>query len=487
MKELLQEYPIFFSILQILYVVGVLALAVKIIMDTRRTSKTLAYLLLVVFLPIVGVIVYFVFGVNYRKTRFFSFKIKYNQEVYDDIRQKIRAAHDKALADRPDIQEKFRSTVDFLARATQSPLINGNHVQLLQNGEEKFPKVFEVLSNAKHHIHLEYYIYEADDIGKQLAELLMQKAKEGVTVRFLYDDFGSSGMRKKLRKRLEEAGVHVSPVNKVRFKLFANRINYRDHRKIIVVDGQHAFTGGINVADKYINPNDSRYWRDVHLYIRGAGAFYFQYLFLTGWMFATKKMLKPENGFFFSGEPDAAGKTIQVAASGPDTTPAIMMTTVSAIYSAKKRILLATPYFIPTEPVMNAIKQQSLAGVEIFLLAPERGDSAVVNAAAFSYFEDLLSWNVRIWLYQKGMMHAKTMVVDDDFACVGTANLDIRSHELNFEVNTLIYDKEISEQLAESFMADLQESREIKLHEWQQRPKLKIVFENLARLLSPLM
>ncbi|MEG1284069.1 MAG: phospholipase D-like domain-containing protein, partial [Lactococcus sp.] len=260
--------------------------------DTKTTSKTLAYLMLIVFLPFVGIIIYFVFGVNYRKNKFYTFKIEGNDEVFRRGLQYVKETHYATLNSRKEELDKFITTINFLYHSGFSPLTQENEVEVLVNGEEKFAKVFEVIKKAKHHIHLEYYIYENDDIGNKLADLLVLKAKNGVVVRFLYDDMGSGKIGKKLLNRLKEAGVETSPVNKITFRVFANRVNYRDHRKIIIVDGKEVFTGGINVSDKYINPNSKQYWRDIHLYIKGNGAFYFQYLFLSNWTFATEKIPK---------------------------------------------------------------------------------------------------------------------------------------------------------------------------------------------------
>ena len=489
MQEFLDRYHIVILIIEWLYYILTIALAGKIIMDTKTSSKTLAYLMLIVFLPFVGIAIYFIFGVNYRKNRFYSFKIERNEELYQRIKQIIQEEHHSVLKENGDWLKKYRSTTEFLYSDNYSPLTSGNHVEVLKNGEEKFPKVKEILQQAKHHIHLEYYIYNNDIIGNEIAEILIQKAKEGVVVRFLYDDFGSSKLTKQFLKKLNEGGLETSPVNKVRYKLLANRINYRDHRKIVIVDGLHVFTGGVNVSDKYINPNPTptQYWRDTHLYIKGKSAFYFQFLFMSNWMFATEKMLPITADYFDSGHVVYGNTIVQGSSSGPDTRPSIMMSTTSAIYSANERIYITTPYFIPTESILFSIKQQALAGVDVRLLVPKEGDSRIVNAAAYSYYRELLESNVKIYFYTKGFVHAKTMLVDHDFSCVGTANMDVRSQELNFEVNTLVYNQEVNSKLYNLFLEDLQNSEEVTLDQWNKRSKMYVFFEHLARLLSPLM
>lgn len=484
-KDFFDQFPYILVGLEVLYLIGIIFLAGKIIMDTRNTSKTLAYIMLIIFLPVVGIIIYFVFGVNYRKNKFYTFKIERNEQVYEAVSAYIKETHDKTLENHNEEIDQFLTTVNFLYNAGHSPLSQGNHAEVLINGEGKFEKVFEVLEKAVHHIHLEYYIYDNDEIGNRLADLLIKKAGEGVIIRFLYDDMGSGKIGKKLLKRLKTGGVEVSPVNKITFRLLANRVNYRDHRKIIIVDGAEVFTGGINVSDKYINPNPQQYWRDVHLYMKGEAAFYFQFLFFSNWIFATEKI--PEiSQLYFKKSKEEGTSLIQTAASGPDTKPSIMLSTSSAVLSAKKRIYIVTPYFIPVETVLNAIKQAAVSGVDVRLMVPKSGDSVIVNAAAYSYYEELMQNNVKIFFYKKGFIHAKTMIIDDNFSSVGTANMDVRSQELNFEVNALVFDKKINEKLQDLFHEDMNDCEEISLVSWRKRPKYKVFFEHLARLLSPL-
>lgn len=487
MKEFLDQSPYILLIVEVIYFAAVVLLAGKIIMDTKTTSKTLAYLLLIIFIPVIGIIIYFVFGVNYRKNKFYNFKFEINEEIYRDIQNYIEKTHSESLNILGSQLREYITTINFLYNAAHSPLSTKNEVEILVNGEEKFAKVFECIRKAKHHIHLEYYIYENDVIGNQLAELLILKAKEGLVVRFLYDAMGSGKIGKKMIKKLQDAGVKVSPVNKITFKFFANRVNYRDHRKIIIIDGKEVFTGGINVSDKYINPNSQQYWRDIHLYIKGNSAFYFQFLFLTNWVFATEKIPQLSKDYFDYDDEYAGNKLVQVAASGPDTSPVIMLSTSSAILTAKKRVYIVTPYFIPVETILNAINQVAQAGLDVRLMVPEKGDSVIVNSAAYSYYEGLLENKVRIFFYKKGFIHSKTMIVDDGFSSVGTANMDVRSQELNFEVNTLIFDQETNKKLEAIFLEDMKDSRELSLSEWRKRPKYKVFFEHLGRLLSPLM
>jgi len=456
-------------------------------MDTRTVSKTLAYLLLILFLPVAGVVIYLVFGVNYRKNRFFSYKLEQNQKLREELEPYMFQTHQKVSDSNLRVSGKYRHSTDFLFEAIQSPLTDGNVLELLNNGEEKFERLFSVIRTARHHIHLEYYIWENDTIGNALADLLIEKAKNDVQVRVIFDDFGSRSIRDSVAIRMRKAGVEIEPFNRVTYRLLANRLNYRNHRKLVIVDGEHVFVGGINVADRYINTEGQRYWRDTHLYIRGPGVFYFQYLFFSNWQYITGHMPGIDEEYFTHRRIDEANRLVQVAASGPDTQPNITLSTISAIYAAEKRIYISTPYFIPLEAISEALVQVATAGLDIRILVPRKGDSRLVNAAAYSYYEELLQAGIKVYFYERGFLHTKSMLIDHDFSMLGTANLDVRSQELNFEVNALIFDRELNAHLERNFREDVKQATPIDLEEWQDRPRLKIFFENLARLLSPLL
>ncbi len=274
--------------------------------------------------------------------------------------------------------------------------------------------------------------------------------------------------------------------------MLANRMNYRDHRKIIVVDGEYGFVGGINVDDRYINNGKNKlFWRDTHLMIRGQAVAGLQYVFIGDWNFCSGRRIEFVDRYFpplvdeNGNKPDSL---VQIVAGGPDSElAAIMLAYMAAISSARKRLYITTPYFIPNETVMNSIKFAALKGVDVRLLVPGISDSRLVNAASSSNYEELLEVGVRIYRYQKGFVHAKTMVADDNMSVVGTANMDIRSYDLNFEINALVYDRMLNEELAAVFMADLEESIELNLEEWKNRSKVIKFGETLTRLVSPLL
>jgi cardiolipin synthase len=481
------------SIYEIAYFIVLVLVCTRIIYDARSPAKTLAYLLFVVFLPIAGMAFYFSFGINYRKRKIYSKKIIDDDNLARKITDSILTSSLETYREHLSFLQSHRELAYMLAKDSMSALTGNNKVDLLVNGEHKFPEVLAALENAKHHIHLEYYIFENDEIGKAIEDVLVRKAKEGVEVRFIYDDFGSRSIRKNLAKRLKNAGVKAFPFYKVLFILLANRLNYRNHRKIIVIDGSVGFVGGINVSDRYINKNDNPtqiFWRDTHLRIEGPGVNYLQYLFLCDWNFCADDHLHPNKIFF----PPATSltvkddKVVQIAASGPDSdTPTILYSVLEAINLGTREILITTPYFIPGESIMDALIVASLGGVSVKILVPYKSDSVIVNAAARTYYDELIGAGVKIYLYKKGFIHAKTMVVDNKISIVGTANMDHRSFDLNFEVNAIVYDADLASELSTIFYNDLQDAEEIDVTQWNSRPAYNQLIEKTARLISSLL
>lgn len=478
-------------LLEIVYTLIVIAACLRIIYDTRSTTKTLAYLMLAVFLPVLGIIIYFCVGTNYRKRKLYSKKIVQDEQMQLNIKEQIYQESKKIWDTVPQEILKYQKLVRLLLNDGMSFLSGNNKIDILLNGEQKFPAVISALRQAKHHIHIEYYIFEDDEIGNTIKDILIEKAKEGVRVRLIYDDFGSRSIRKRVIPELLAAGVEAYPFYKVLFIALANRLNYRNHRKIIVIDGCIGFTGGINVSDRYINSKNSGnevYWRDTHVKIIGSGVYYLQYLFICDWNFCADASLGPMPGFFCEPEEGPGDALVQIAASGPDSdNPTILFSLIQAIGMAEKEILITTPYFIPGESLLDALVVAALSGVKVILLVPDQSDSRMVAAAARSYYGDLMQAGVEIYQYEKGFIHSKTVVSDQQLSVIGTANMDNRSFELNFEVNAVIYDNQTAEEMTRVFYLDLEDSRKIDPEEWEKRPLYKQLPEKLSRLLSPLL
>lgn len=482
-----------YLILIILYIVILAVVLLRIMFETHSNSKALAYILLCIFIPVLGIIFYMAFGINYWVKKRYSQKMLGNSGVLQHLKKEIIHFEKGSMNTSLLSVEQHAELAAMLTRDLGSPLTGSNHTLLLKNGELKFPELLNAMQKAKHHIHLEYYIYECDETGLSIIELLMEKAKQGVMVRFIYDDFGSPGIKKKTEQRMRSAGIEIHPFHKVRFYLLANRLNYRNHRKIVVIDGHTAFTGGINVSDKYVNKGvpGKMYWRDTHVMIKGPAVYYMQYIFITDWNFCSDKPLNADASYF--GDAGDSGDTqqdsfVQIAASGPDSPlPSVLYSLLQAIYLAREEILITTPYFIPGDSLLDALCVAAMSGLKVKLLVPGISDSKFVNAASRSYYNMLLEAGVEIYLYQKGFVHAKTMITDAKLSMIGTANMDHRSFELNFEVNAIIYDSNFAKQLRELFFADLDDAVKINKEEWLSRSWPQQLPEKIARLLSPVL
>lgn len=464
---------------------------IRIVLDTGNSPKAMSYLLLAVTLPVVGSLAYFVLGVNYRKRKIYSKKLKATNQLLQSIRQKSVAATELLIArDAPQLGG-HAELAELLLNEAREP-ISLNRVTLLNNGEEKFPAVLKDMEAAQDYIHIEYYIYEDDAIGNQIKDLLIRKAQAGVKVRFIYDDFGSRSLRKNFIQELKTGGVEAAPFYKVRWPFFASRLNYRNHRKIIVIDGHTGYVGGINVSDRYINTASGNqvYWRDTHVRIEGPAVWSLQYPFLADWNFCTRQRLNPDERLFPPTRVSLAGarEMVQIVAGGPDyPRSGIMLSFFTAIAGASERIYLTSPYFIPNTSILDALRKAALSGKDVRILVPGESDSGFVNAASRSYYLELLECGVKIYMYKKGFVHAKTLVVDDCLSFVGTANMDNRSFDLNFEINAVIYGREFCEQLAGLFLKDIADSKLISLQTWRRRNKWQLLGDRIARLFSPLL
>ena len=473
----------------IIYLTILVSVCIRIIFKTHSTNKTLAYLLFCTFIPVIGIIFYITFGVNYWKIKRYNKKSDADKKLLLNIEQHIKQFSEVTLISTDDAVKQNAELSSMLLMDLGSPLTAGNKIKLLINGENKFPDMLQAIKNAKQHIHLEYYIFECDEIGFELIEILIQKAKDGVEVKMIYDDFGSPTIKKKIESRLRDAGVEIFPFYKIQFYFFATRINYRNHRKIVVVDGCTAFVGGINVSDRYINKNEhDLFWRDTHVRIDGPAVYYLQYLFMADWHFCCGRYFFANEKYFPLIKPFIENSYAQITASGPNSIqPSVMYSILQAIYLAKEEILITTPYFIPGDSINDALKIAALSGLKVKLLVPGVCDSKIVNAASQSNYNDLLIAGVEIYLYKKGFVHAKTMVTDGKLVILGTSNMDRRSFDLNFEVNAIFYDTKTANELRDVFFNDLQYSEKINKEQWLQR-KWYIQFpEKLARLLSPVL
>lgn len=478
-----------------LYVIGLLYLliiiytVIKILLDTQSTPKTLAYIMLVVFVPFLGVIFFYAFGGDYRHIDL-TFK-RYEESVL--LTRQINKKNDdntsKLLKVYSDDLRQYAKLVNFILNHSHENL-NYNDFTLLQNGEEKFPDVLKELEKAREFIHMEYYAWENDIRGNQIKDVLLKKVKEGVVVRVIYDAYAGKGIRKNIAKELEDAGVMIYPILRVSLLKFVALANHRDHRKIIIIDGKVGFVGGINISDRYDNSIDTGlYWRDTHLRINGETVLNLQRHFIINWNLIKKsgKIGFSEDLFpdFPDTNTDHKKELAQIVAGGPvDNISNIKLTYFKIFTLATDKLYISNPYFVPDESVIDALKQAAISGVDVRIIVPENSDSAVVGAATKFYFKELLEVGVKIYLYQKGFLHAKTLVADSYLSVVGTANMDIRSFDLNFEIMALIYGADFAFRMERDFFNDLKDCRELNYKDWIRQGKFKFLTYSTARLIS---
>jgi cardiolipin synthase A/B len=477
----------FWSVFSLIFLVTAIPVAILIILEKRSPFKTAAWVLALILLPVFGVIFYLFFGQEYRKKKLFSRKglkslNRYRKLSFRQLRQFEQSLQKLS----PKVREK-ENIIRLLLKNSNALLTTGNKLKILNNADETFRAIFAAIENAEHHIHLEYYIIDDDNIGNRLKSLLIEKSRQGVEVRIIVDDVGSWGLKHKFLNRLRQNGIEIYSFMEVRFPRLTSRVNYRNHRKIVVVDGKIGFTGGINFADRYLKGvKDIGPWRDTHLQIEGDAVNCLQVVFAADWYFVVHENLTGKK--YFPQLMETPETPVQISASGPDSDwDSIGQAFFTAISSAKSKIYIASPYLMPPVEIIYALKTAALSNVDVRILMPEKSDSVIPHWSSFSYIEELVEAGVRVFFYQNGFIHSKYIIVDEVFSTVGTTNFDFRSLETNFEVNAFIYEEKFTAELEKQFKANLQNSREIKLVEWRQRKWHFKLRESLAHLVSPLM
>ncbi len=430
------------------------------------------------YFPIIGFILYLFFGQNLRSKRMVSQRIK----------RKLRQRDYLSIIniDSLPLSHESRQAIRLCHNMCGTPYHKGNRVQIFTSGEEKFEQFLQDLESANEYIHIQYYIIENDNIGKRVKRSLLQCAKRGVQVRILYDDVGCWSVQRNFFKEMREVGIEARPFLAITFPQLASRINNRNLRKFTVIDGRIGYFGVLNIADRFLTGTKWGTWRDTHLRIEGPAVQGLQTQFAVDWNFECKEVLSDKQ--FFPEVSPQGNSGIQIAPSGPiGAWPNIAMLFLQAITNAKKYIYIQTPYFLPTESLLKALQTAALSKVDVRLMIPRRSDSQILRYASFSYISEMLKAGVKIYFYQPGVLHSKTIVIDEELSSVGSTNFDARSFEHNFEANAFIYDTEVNSEMRRIFLEDQQQCQRIILHNWRRRPLLQKGFESLMRLLSPIL
>lgn len=453
-----------------------------IFFERRNPSTTWAWLLIFMILPIVGFALYLLFGRNVSRQKIFDKKIL-TDETKKRYLERAKGEYEYDLS-----SYEHKDLIHMNYKHSGALYTQNNDVTLYTEGNEKFAALIKALEGAEKFIHIEYFIFRPDGIGNKILNILMSKAKEGVEVRLLFDAMGSAALNnKKYLNELKHAGVESAAFFP---GVMPRRINYRNHRKIVVVDGEIGFVGGFNIGDEYLG-KDKRigHWRDTHVKIIGDAVYSLEERFLLDWSHAKNCEIGDIERYFPKNMNAVDSKIgMQIVTSGPDHKEQYIRNGyIKIINNAKENLFLQSPYFVPDDTLLEALKLSALSGVDVRIMIPGNPDHKYMEWAANSYILELLDVNIKVYLYEKGFIHAKTMMADGDVCSIGTANMDIRSFKLNFEVTSFIYNSEFTKGLEDSFKEDMKYCREIKKEEFIKRPITKKIMESLIRLISPLL
>ena len=466
-------------LLIIAYGITVISIVGIVLSENRNPVKSLAWITVLLLFPVGGLVLYLFFGRSIKNTHMISRRNK----------RKLRQGESTVTTVIPEnYTPEMRQLTELGRSLCGATFYPDNRVEVYSYGRDKFEALFNDIRAAEEYIHLQYYIIEDDHIGRALRDALIERAKAGVKVRGIYDDFGCWGVSRKFFRSMREAGIDIHPFFKVVFPPFATRINWRNHRKLAVIDGEVAYVGGMNVADRYIDGGSIfGCWRDTHMRITGPAVAAVQYSFAVDWSFMGQSLLQePVDMSLPKGPGEAAG--LQMMRCGPTSEWSnVSLYMLKAIGNAKKRVYIQTPYFLPTDAMLSALQAAALSRVDVRVMIPLKSDSSTLTLASYSYIMECLRAGIKIYLFEAGMLHSKTMMIDDRLSAIGSANIDFRSFEHNFEETMFIFSSEVNTTLRAQFMADLQQSTRVRASVWRRRPIMQKAKESIVRLLSPVL
>lgn len=468
-------------ILLVIYIAITIGGIVAVLMDNKQPEKTMAWILVLCFMPIVGIIFYLFFGQNTRKEKVIS-------ERSMDLLMK-RSMLEFAEQENLHIPRRNRPLMKLFTNQNWALPFKDNEVSIFTDGYEFVSTLLYNIGQAQDHIHLDTYIIEDDPLGNLVADALIDKARQGVEVRLLYDDVGCWRVKDRFFNRMKAASIQVYAFMPVRFPAFTGKVNYRNHRKLCVIDGKVGFIGGMNIALRYVKGTARQTWRDTHLCIRGGAVYAIQRAFLVDWYFVSRTLVTDRRYY------PPVDKTIdnncltQIVTSSPVSPwPDIMQGYVRILLQAHRYVYMESPYFLPTEPVLFAMRTAALAGVDVRLIVPRHGDAKLVEWASRSYLMEVIEAGVKVYLYEPGFNHSKILVSDDNLSSCGSTNIDFRSFENNFEANAFFFNEGMALRLKKVFLTDQAQSTLVDdVSYFIKRPFLQRLLESLVRLLSPLL
>ena len=483
LAELFPYAGLLYNIVVVLYIVMVLAVIGVVLGENRNPVKSIAWVLVLVLLPVVGLVVYLIFGRSLKGMKIIS------RTDLRDLRRlhSFEPHHEQESA----LSEDSLQLISLVNKLTEPHSFIGDDIQTFTSGQEKFDALKRDIENARSFIHVQYFIIEKDHVGAELIDLLIKKAHEGVKVRVLYDYVGSFFISSKALKQMRAAGIEVHPFLELTFTTMAFRINWRNHRKIVIIDGNVGYTGGMNIADRYVigDKNWATPWRDTHLRVTGGAVAAMQYSFAIDWSFTTRTLLTEEMHHVEQAVVNPADlQIVQMMRSGPTNRwHNISFVFFKAITLAKRCVYIQTPYFLPSDALLKALQSAALAGVDVRLMIPRVLDSTMLRLATGSYIKECMQSGIKIYHYEPTVLHSKVLIVDDEFVTTGSTNFDFRSFEHNFEFNAVIYGKKFNQQMTDIFIADMDQCTRLSLAKWKQRPLVQKAMESVVRLFSPIL
>lgn len=465
----------------IVYVCVVLGTMLTVLMDNRQPAKTMAWVMVLIFIPVIGIVLYFFFGQNTRKEKFIS------RQSMDQLtkRSMLEFAEQQNLV----LPEEHSVLINLFKTQNWALPFKNNTTDILTDGTDFFLSLLRDIGQATHHIHLETYIICDDPLGRLLADALADKARQGVEVRFIYDDVGCWNVPNSFFEQMRNAGIDVHAFMPVKFPAFTSKVNYRNHRKLCVIDGKIGYIGGMNVAMRYVKGSNGRAWRDTHMRIRGGAVYGIQRAFLVDWFFVDRTLVTNRCYYPMLDGSINNDCIMQVVTSSPISPwPEMMQGYVRILLEAKRYVYMETPYFLPTEPVMFAMRTAALAGVDVRLMVPLHSDAKFVEWASRPYIQEAADSGVKVYLYKAGFNHSKLLVSDDSLSTCGSTNIDFRSFENNFESNVFIYDSGMAQRVKAVFIGDMKNC--VMYGDYMRTRRLSFthrLWESFVRLFSPLM
>ena len=472
-----------------LVLINILLSFVIIFFQRRKPQTVWTWLLVLYFIPIVGFVLYLLIGQDFRKSRMFKMK-EIEGEVNYAVRRQEKSIRRKQFRLSNPKMERFENLIYYNLEAASAVLTGNNDVQIYTDGREKFAALIREIRAAKTYIHLQYYIIKRDELWKQIEEVLIRKARQGVEVRVLFDSMGCRTMHNKDWERLEAEGIHVAEFFPAVLGKLQLRVNYRNHRKIAVIDGRIGFVGGFNIGREYLGRDPKfGYWRDTHICLEGSAVLSLAIRFILDWNYAASENLFLDDRLFETPHFERNGREpVQIISSGPDShSQEIRDNYLHLIHLAKKSICIQTPYFIPDTDILDALKIAAKSGVDVRIMIPCKPDHPFVYWATYSYLGEMIEAGAKCYTYDNGFLHAKCLCVDGQVTCMGTANMDIRSFALNFEVNAVIYSARVTRQLEQAFHNDMEKSTLVTRKMYRNRGMVIRIKEQVSRLLSPVL